>query len=126
MHIVLAVLLLFVAVPAWAEWVKLGESSNGTTYIDPTTLRKDGDIRRIFVLFDRKKRDEKGELSLRTLDEFDCKKKQSRPLHMSIFDGPMGSGKQLGASTAEGGHQPWRQISPGSAGQATLDFVCSR
>ena len=49
-------LMLLATSPAWAEWVKVYETSNGDTfYIEPATIRKDGNLRKVWVLISLKK-----------------------------------------------------------------------
>ena len=73
MRFVLAALLLLATIPAWAEWVRLGETDTAIHYLDPATIRKDSNLRRVWELQDLKVRLPDGELSRRTLFEYDCK-----------------------------------------------------
>ena len=66
---------------ALAEWVKVDESENTVFYIDPATIRQEGDIRWLWIIQDLKKRDgEGGELSRRVQREFDCRRARHRIL----------------------------------------------
>ena len=55
MRVVLVALLMLATIPAWAEWLKVEENDIGTVfYLDPATIRKDGDLRRVWGLQDLK------------------------------------------------------------------------
>lgn len=58
MRVLISVLIVLVAAPAWAVWMKVWESKiSGTiTYFDPDTIHKDGNLRRVWVLQDLKTR----------------------------------------------------------------------
>lgn len=45
-------LLLIIATPACAEWVKMWDTGDGVLYVDPETIRRDGDLRRASVLLE--------------------------------------------------------------------------
>jgi len=62
----IALLVLFFASGgAWSEWVRVGETADVVFYIDPTTVRKDGDLRKVWSIQDLKERHIDGDLSLR-------------------------------------------------------------
>ena len=48
--IALALVLAAVSGAALAEWVKLDESDQVHSYIDPATIRKDGNLRRVWEI----------------------------------------------------------------------------
>jgi hypothetical protein len=47
--------LLFVSYSAWAEWELVGRSSNGEVayYVDPTTIRRDGALRKFWKAIEK-------------------------------------------------------------------------
>ena len=55
-------MLLVTATAASAEWVKISENLLGTNYYDPTTIRVNGNLRRVWQVQDLKERDKDGEL----------------------------------------------------------------
>lgn len=88
--------LLFVSGSAWAEWVKTAVNPNGDAYyIDPSTLGKDVNLRRVWSVIDLKKRDKGGDMSQRVRFEFDCKQATVRILSMSTHSEAMAKGKTL-------------------------------
>lgn len=83
MRLLLCALLAFLANPAGAEWVKYGESDFATFYLDPETVRKEGNLRRVWEFQDLKKRDDSGALSLRFQWEIACNENLFRRLAQS-------------------------------------------
>lgn len=90
---------------AMVEWVKVGGDTDGTTsYIDPPTIRKDGNFRRLWALDDLKQRGKLGEMSRRVLNEYDGKEARIRFLSMNEHSGPMASGKTLSSFAPSSDH----------------------
>jgi hypothetical protein len=88
-------LLALVAAPAWAEWVKVAESDDATVYVDPATIRQDGDLRTVSTLQDLKERGKNGEMSRRALEAHDCKEPRYRTLSYSLYPEPMSGGQLI-------------------------------
>lgn len=109
--------------PAWAEWAKIGETEDGTFYLDSATIRKDGNLRRVSVGQDRKQRGTDGEMSVRGLYVFDCKDGRFRVLSASWHSEPMGGGKTL---SSESDPSEWNSIAPDTANKAMFNFVCAK
>lgn len=109
--------------PAWAEWAKIGETGDGTFYLDPATIRKDGDLRSVSAGQDMKQRDADGTMSVRGSYVFDCKEARFRVLSASGHSGPMGGGEILSSESAP---SDWNPIAPGTANKAMFNFVCAR
>ena len=123
MRIVLTTLLMLATTTAWADWIKMSETDTAVIYLDPATHRVDGNLRGVWELHDLKVRDPDGELSRRSLREFDCKGDRLRILSMSTHSGPMATGKLLWS-----GNDPsqWQYIAPGTSGASLLRAVCGR
>lgn len=121
MRAILFFLLVLLAAPTWAEWVKFDSNVNGVFYADPTTIRKDGQFRRVWVIRDLNKRDKDGKMSVRILNEYDCKDERARGVSFSSHSEPMAGGKLL---TSFNEPTKWNYISPETVGESMLDFVC--
>lgn len=96
MRLILTLLLMVPAVPAWADWVKhdaLGELA--TFYHDPTTIKRKADIVQVWVYTELGAQLE-GVRSSRALHEVDCKELRRRTLRRTSFSGPMMSGEIVG------------------------------
>ena len=115
---------MFVTCSAWADWEFVSVSDDGIKiFIDPTTIRKDGHMRLVWELQDRKKREATGEISFRARQEYDCKLERVRVIWISSHTGPMGTGetKRSGSVPA-----PWDDIPPRTPFDKILKFVCAK
>jgi hypothetical protein len=110
--------------PAWAEWVKVTESDTIYRYIDPATIRKDGNLVRVWEITDLKTRHKDGELSRRSRMEYDCKQERAKYLSISEHSEAMASGTIL--NQPQIGLGQWFDIPPGSVVEAVLKIVCAK
>jgi hypothetical protein len=113
--------------PAYAEWMSLGESDSGTTvYADPATMRREGDLVKMPVLFDFKTMQTKAGvsyLSAKAQMEYDCAEQRFEGLAVLYFSGNMGKGNLLDRSSGKGN---WLRVSPGSLDQALWKLACGK
>jgi hypothetical protein len=123
MRLVLCLSLALAAPPAWSGWEVTNEDIEYTDYIDLTTIRRDGDLRRVWTLVDWKQRAVGGYLSQRALTEFDCKEERRRLLTLSNHFGSMAGGDVLRTWNEPTG---WRSIAPGTIAETILKTVCSK
>jgi hypothetical protein len=123
MRALLAALLLAMSLPAAAEWVMITKNDSVTYYLDPDTVRKNGNMRRVWVLNNLKQRHKDGEMSRRSLREIDCKEEKSRILSLSTHSEPMVGGKTL---VLENSPTEWGFIPPNSTNAHVFEFVCSK
>lgn len=123
MQVVLCFLFALVAAPAWAGWVKAGETNASVLYIDPATISKEGQLRRVWEIRDLKQRNEIGAMSLKGLFEYDCKEGKSRNLSASAHSEPMAGGKIL-LSTSD--PNDWNAVPSGTAVGSVLKNVCAK
>ena len=117
----LVVCMLFVAGPAWADWVNVGESAGNNFYIDPGTIRKDGDLRKVWGIQDLGKRDIDGEMSRRYREEYDCKAARKRFLSATTHSEPMAAGSTLVSNSEP---SDWMDIRPNTLADDILKKVC--
>lgn len=124
MRIILCFLLSLVAAPAWAEWVKVSVAEDGSLsiYIDPASIRKDGNLRKVWQINARKQRDKDGAMSVRARHEYDCKEDRFRVLAASSHSEPMAGGDVL-----ESADDPstWFAIPPDTLSARVLKVVCA-
>jgi len=91
--------LLLSAGSTWAEWEKVLDGSDGTEfYIDPTTIRREGNLRRVWEMENLKSRYKDGELSRRSRLEIDCKQERYRFISRSTHSGAKLAGDTLSNS----------------------------
>jgi hypothetical protein len=112
---------------AHAEWISLGESESGTTvHADPSTIRREGDLVKMEVLFDFKAIQTKAGvsyLSAKAQMEYDCAKQRFEGHAVMYFSGNMGSGTLLDRSSGKG---KWLPVSPGSLDHALWKLACGK
>ena len=99
------------------------ENSATIFYIDPATISKDGNFRKVWEVQDLKQRGRSGEMSRRFLSEYDCKEERSRLLTRSAHSERMTGGKLL---VMEDSPTEWSYIAPGTVGGFKLKVVCSK
>ena len=123
MHILLTAVLMLATTSAWADWVQFATSDDTVYYLDPASIRKRGNLRRVWELHDLKKRDSLGNLSYRALDEYDCDGERYRTLSLSMHSGPMASGQLLRNNDET---SAWQHIPPNTIVEEALRLVCGQ
>ena len=118
--------LMLLTSPAWAEWVLITTSANGMgNYIDPETIRKNGDMRLVWELQNLEVRHKDGELSRRFRTEYDCRLDRHRFLSSSQHSEQMATGMVLYTQPA-GPPGVWRDSAPGTISETILKYVCAK
>ena len=119
----LMILIVLSSEPSYAEWVFVsGDDEAGmTVYVDPDTLRRNGDLVKMWHLSDRKTMEGYG--SIKTQREYDCAAARHRLLAASIYSEHMGQGKLLDDNVKEG---QWVPVTPDSSGRSLWKFACSK
>jgi hypothetical protein len=121
MRYIVTLLLLTATVRAWAEWMEYAELVDRTYYIDTTTIRNNGDLRRVWELRDMKHSGPDGIISFRFLVEYDCKEARSRWLQAQGFSRPMAGGEILLRMNTPG---EWEYVAPATVGKVAFEMVC--
>jgi hypothetical protein len=116
------VFVMLLAGSAWAEWVMYGEHDTATFYYDPATIRKDGNMRRVWDLTNLSNRNKNGVMSYRSQNEYDCKQERLRNLALSTHSKLMAGGEVL---VTGGGENNWTAIPPGTILEKLLKIVCA-
>ena len=122
LRVLVSMLLLLGATCARADWVKVGENDGAVVYVDPATLEKRGDVRRIWTLNDVKWSRGDNVVSFRTLDDFNCKEARRRTVFRVSYSGAMATGKVIdsGKPTLE----LFENVYPYSPGAWEFEYVC--
>ena len=118
---------------AYAEWVEVVTSDDHggyTTYIDPDTLRRKGNLVKIWILYDFKAaQDERfhSYISVKRLNEYDCEDERNRNLAYLKYSGPMGT-REVVDSYVDSYMYPsnWAPVVPDSVGKVLWRFVCGK
>ncbi len=108
---------------AWAEWVVIAKTERATFYFDPDTIRKDGNMRTVWLLVDQTERDKFGSMSMRFRREIDCKKERERIISRSAHSGPMLTGELIMSSSNIG---EWDDIPPQTVVAIELKTFCTK
>jgi hypothetical protein len=123
MRFALALSLMFAAAPACAEWVKVGTTNTAVHYVDPATVRSDGNLRQVWLLQDMVEADLDGVRSVRALQELNCQDGRYRFLSVTAYSGPMAGGHVV---VEHGMRDGWSVIPPILNRSAVADIVCKR
>ena len=134
----LITLLFLSSVPAYAEWVAVEKNylSPGlqTLYIDPDTIRREGNLVTLWQLVDFKWMQGNAGMgrlgfgphrffSTKTHKQFDCVEKRLRLLAFTEFSRHMGTGIPADGYVDKGN---WLPVEPDSMNQALWEAACSK
>jgi hypothetical protein len=122
MHIFLIAVLILATTSAWADWVKYAETDEAVLYFDPATIRKDGNLRRVWKVYDLKERGSDGELSRRILEEYDCIGERWRTISLSAHSGSVASGEVLFDGIFP---DTWHYVPPRTISEHVFKLVCA-
>jgi hypothetical protein len=124
----LITLLLLSSGPAYAEWIKIVENDQTglTVYADPMTVRRDGDLVKLWALDDF--------MTIQTVEgisywssksqmEFECLEERARWLALAEFSGNMGKGEVVYYDATEG---KWQPVVPESVGRMLWKAACGK
>ena len=111
---------------AWAEWEFITLLEDGSRlYIDPKTIRKNGNNRYIWEIFNLLERKNDGAISIRVRKEYDCRQERYRILSFTTHSGAMASGETI-VRYSPNDSAGWDDIPPESAGEKVLRYVCAK
>ena len=119
---ILMLMLAAMSTGAMAEWVKHIEIGQAVMYHDPATIRKDGNLRKVWEVQDLKQRTD-GAMSRRALVEYDCKEERYRILSISSHSDRMAGGYIIVSSDTT---NDWEHVPPSSPAEALLKVVCRK
>ncbi|TKS60240.1 MAG: hypothetical protein EWM73_03157 [Nitrospira sp.] len=134
----LVTLLFLSSVPAYAEWVAVEKNyllpGLRTVYVDPDTIRREGNLVTMWQLIDFKwMQGNQGIgplgfgphrfLSTKTHKQFDCAETRLRLLAFTEFSGRMGTGIPADGYVDKGN---WISVEPESINQALWEVACGK
>jgi hypothetical protein len=125
-RLLLIIFLFLSSAPAYAEWVEVGITDEATVYADPDTIRRKGDLVKMWYLHDFKTTQtilKKSYLSSRSQAEYDCTEDRHRALASTSFSGNMGSGKVRSSYSIKG---KWEPVSPDTITQTLWKVACDK
>lgn len=133
MKTLLILIVLLISTNAKAGWINLGKGyshdNTFTNYVDTTTIRKTGNMARMWDLMDfetAQKISNNGTnilfRSSKTQSEYDCKEKLQRQLYMSLYAENLGKGEVV---LTDNNPTKWEPIpAVGSAAEALWKLAC--
>jgi hypothetical protein len=124
----LITLLVLSSGPVYAGWeLTSGDDETGlTVYVDPDTIRRKGNLVKMWQLYDYKTiQTVAGDslLSIKRYNEYDCTEERTRMLAYTWFSGNMGSGKVVYSTPDE---QQWEPVIPRSINRTLWNVACSK
>ena len=110
-------------VSSFADWTKLGNNNDDTTYyLDVETIKESNGLVYYWLLIDYLKPIESGILSAKQLQELNCNTpRKERTLSASYYSKRMGKGTRLGTVNKE---QEWMYSQPNTVLKVIIDNVC--
>jgi hypothetical protein len=115
----LPLILLVVCCFASAEWVKIAEKDSNVFFVDFSTLRIDGNVRKILALVNLG-----NGYSMTGYEEHDCENDRLRTVQVSLNTQHFGGG--VTADTYVNPIDPWRKVSSTSAEETAHISICKK
>jgi hypothetical protein len=127
-RLLLITLLVLNSGPVYAEWVLTSGNDDAglTVYVDPDTIRRKGNLAKMWELYDYKTvQTVAGDslLSIKRYNEYDCTEERTRMLGYTWFSGNMGSGNVV-YSTNDA--QQWEPVVSRSIDRSLWKVACSK
>ena len=119
----LLLITVFTSSSSLAQWELYAEVTEAFLYMDLSSIRKDGNLRKVWVLQDLKQRQKEGGLSFRARMEYDCKEERFRYLSATLHSSQMAQGNLINSQT---GVSNWIDIAPRTAMEDSFKLVCSK
>ena len=115
------IILSAISIAANAEdWQFVGSSNDGVEYYKPSSVVRDGNVIKFWVLFDLNKPAKSGILSAVNYEELDCVDKKQRTLQSQNYFSSGGKGdpgKSFGAAS-------WDYVIPGTLTEVLMNRLC--
>ncbi len=116
--------------PVYAAWVAVENNylpGKQTVYVDPDTIRREGNLVTMVILIDwywmQGNRSPSRFYSTKIKKQFDCADKRLRRLAFTDFYGRMGTGIPSAAYESEGN---WYPVEPESLNQPLWEVACNK
>jgi len=131
MRAILCAILLLAAASAWADWVKLTETTDTVYYLDPALISDNGESRRVVVIQSYGTQEPAGTRSRRVSYEIDCGGERLRSVAVTEYSEPMAQGKSVNSWERQ---SEWLYVAPITGSniprrtpyRPILRFVCSK
>ncbi|MEO8123020.1 MAG: surface-adhesin E family protein [Burkholderiales bacterium] len=111
---------------AAAEWVSIGDQGTAVIFVDKTTITRVGDTAKMWQLQELKTaRSAAGAtyVSLKQLDEYDCKDPRTRGVEITAYPKPMAEGTAVASQKGSGA---WAKVVPESTNEMLWKIACGK
>jgi len=128
-EVIFTMLLAVVSSSVLAAWVSVDSDETTTVYADPSTIRRAGNMVKMWHLNDFKTvRVPLGGkhymyMSSKFQNEYDCKEERARVRFFSWHSGNMGEGKVVYSASKPG---KWEPVAPDTIGKYLWQFACRK
>jgi hypothetical protein len=127
-RLLLVTIVLLSSGPAYAEWVKVsdGDDAGRTVYVNPTTIRRNSNLVKMWQLYDYKTVQTVGGIRFLTAEEqweYDCAEERGRVVALKGFSGNMASGTMVYTNSEVG---KWVPVMPGTTGRTVWKVACGK
>jgi len=122
----LTIFLLLFSINGHCEWTKLVDNDETSSYIDKTTIKKNGSFVKVWELLDYKTPQELNSGKYKSsviLFEYDCKDERRRILSLVEYTEQMGIGKQI---LTIDDPDKWSYVKPNTMQFLLMKSLCSR
>ena len=120
---ILMALLVAMSSSAMAKWVEVGKSKDFIVYFDPATIRKSGNMVKIWTLHDYKTNQGSmpSYMSATLEREYDCIEKRGQQLFLAFYQKNMGRGA---TTWKNAGPNNWQPIASGTIKETVWKYAC--
>jgi len=117
----LLMLFLLVSASACAEWSHFYETRRTHFYVDNASIQAVDGKRQVWILGNSKARKDSGEISFKSLQQFDCKEKMNRGVVYATFSEEMAGGEKLSQTDVA---SAWTFVLSGTAEETLFKQLC--
>lgn len=123
-RLLLTLMLVVISSSVMAEWVEVGKSKNFIVYVDSASIRRSGNMVKVWSLHDYKIAQGSVPYMSSTLErEHDCKEKQARQLFLVFYSKNMGKGGTIWKDTEAHG---WLPVTSGTVKESVWKYACRK
>jgi len=126
-RLITCIVLLTFSNTAMAEWIRIHSGNEFDTYIDTTSIRKNGNRVKMWTLTDYKKKQNTGSgyyFSKKAQYEFDCQDETQRVASVADYSGKMGQGKLVSSFTPNPYEYTHEPVIPDTLGEVFWKLLC--
>jgi hypothetical protein len=121
--VIVMLLLGLVSNTVMAAWTPVVQNGSDSVYADISTISKTGNKVKMWDLLNMTKHSGDNYLSLKSLQEFDCKERKNRIVSYSTYSGNMGNGNMVKSSNRA--HE-WLPVKSGGVMEKLWNTACGK